>query len=189
VLAARGRAAELGVATVSPAVGATLTVLAAAMSARSVVELGTGTGVTALYVLAGMADDGVLTTIDIEVEHQRAAKESFAEAGVRAGRTRPISGRPLEVLPRLTDGAYDMVVAGGDPHFYPEYVAQSHRLLRDGGLLVVTEALWHDAVADPARRDETTTTVRGVGRSLQEDESFVTALLPVGGGLLVAAKR
>jgi predicted O-methyltransferase YrrM len=164
-------------------------VLAAAVGARAVVEIGTGAGVSSLYLLRGMPEDGVLTTIDLEVEHQRAAKEAFAEHGARSARTRTISGRALDVLPRLTDGAYDLVLVDADKENAAAYVEQAIRLLRAGGVLAVAGALWHDHVADPARRDETTTTVRELGRSVRTDERLLPALLPSGDGLLVAVKR
>lgn len=152
-------------------------------------EIGTGAGVGSLYLLRGMPDDGVLTTIDVEVEHQRAAKEAFAEEGVRTTRTRTISGRALDVLPRLTDGAYDLVFVDADKESNPEYVEQALRLLRPGGVLAVDNALWHDRVADPARRDEVTTVVREVGRTVRDDPRLVPALIPSGDGLLVAVRR
>lgn len=189
ILRARDRAAELGCPAVLPGAGAALRLLAAALPARSVVEIGTGSGVAALWLLAGMPPDGVLTTIDVEVEHQRAAKEAFAEAGVKPARTRTIPGRASDVLPRLTDGAYDLVLVGADPLGYPEYVEQGLRLLRPGGVLAVDGALHRDRVANPARRDELTTLVREVGRSLRADERVVPALLPSGDGLLLAVRR
>ena len=96
---ARGRAGELGCTPIGPAGGATLRLLAAAAGARSVVEVGTGAGVSGLYLLGGMATDGVLTTIDLEGEHQRAAKDAFGEAGVAPTRYRLINGSASEVLP------------------------------------------------------------------------------------------
>ncbi|WP_123917336.1 O-methyltransferase [Georgenia muralis] len=186
---ARMRAEELGVTPVHAGTGAALRLLAAACQARSVAEVGTGTGVSGLWLLAGMSDDGVLTTIDRETEHQRAAREAFAAAGHRPARTRLIAGRALEVLPRLADGAYDMVVLDGDPAEAAEDVEQAVRLLRRGGVLAVNAALWHDRVADPARRDEATVAVRELGRRVREDERLVPALLPSGDGLLVAVRR
>ncbi|WP_456823372.1 O-methyltransferase [Cellulomonas sp. P5_E12] len=189
VLRARERAAQLGCTPVLPGSGAALSVLAAAVAARAVVEIGTGAGVGSLYLLRGMPADGVLTTIDLEVEHQRAAKEAFVEEGVKPTRTRTISGRALDVVPRLTDGGYDLVFVDADKENYPGYVEQAVRLLRPGGVLVVDNALWHDRVADPARRDETTTTIREVGRIVRADDRLLPALLPTGDGLLVAVKR
>ena len=172
-----------------PGSGAVLQVLAAASQARAVVEIGTGAGVGSLYLLRGMPADGVLTTIDVEVEHQRAAKEAFAQEGVRTTRTRTISGRAMDVLPRLTDGAYDLVFVDADKEGYPAYVDEAMRLLRPGGVLAIDNALWHDRVADPARRDEVTTVIREVGRTVREDERLVPALVPSGDGLLVAVRR
>ncbi|QTE31575.1 O-methyltransferase [Pengzhenrongella sicca] len=189
LLRARERANQLGCVPMLPGSGAALNVLAASAQARAVVEIGTGAGIASLYLLRGMPVDGVLTTIDIEVEHQRAAKEAFAEAGIRPTRTRAISGRALDVLPRLTDGAYDLVLVDADKEGYPAYVEQALRLLRPGGVLALDNALWHDRVADPARRDETTTTIREVGRALRDDDRVRAAMLPTGDGLLVAVKR
>ena len=83
-----------------------------------------------------MRPDGVLTTVDIEAEHQRLAKKTFAEAGIPAQRVRPISGAALDVLPRLTDGHYDLVFCDGDKPEYPAYLKEAMRLLagRSGGL-------------------------------------------------------
>jgi predicted O-methyltransferase YrrM len=186
---ARMRGEELGCAPVMPGVGAALRLLAAAVSARSVVEVGTGAGVSGLWLLSGMPSDGILTTIDVEAEHQRAAKQAYAAAGIAPQRTRVITGRALDVLPRMTDAAYDMVVIDGEPAEYPAYVEQALRLLRSGGVLALDHMLWHDRVADPADRDETTAILRTLGKELRDNDSLVPALLPVGDGVFAAVKR
>jgi predicted O-methyltransferase YrrM len=184
---AERRGEELGARPVGNGVGATLRLLAAAIGAKAVMEIGTGAGASGLWLLGGMPDDGILTTIDPETEHQRAARDAFAAAGFAHQRTRVIAGRALEVLPRMTDGAYDLVVVvDADRREYPDHVEQGARLLRRGGTLVLT---WSDSEADPANRDPETRTLREVGRSIRERDDFVTALLPVGEGLLVAVKR
>jgi predicted O-methyltransferase YrrM len=189
LLGARDRARELGCVPIGPAGGATLRVLAAATGARSVVEVGTGAGVSGLYLLGGMAADGILTTIDVEGENQRAAKEAYVEAGIAPSRYRLINGSAAEVLPRLRDEAYDMVFVDADKSEYPLYFEQALRLLRPGGVVAFDNALWHDRVADPAQRDQDTLILRDLGRAVREDERLVSALLAVGDGLLVAAKR
>ena len=186
---ARSRAVELDVEAVTPGTGALLATLAAAAGARHVVEIGTGAGVSGSWLLAGMPSDGVLTTIDVDVEHQRSARTAFAEAGVPTSRTRTIGGRALEVLPRLANGAYDLVLLDADVADLQLLVEQAGRLLRSGGTLVVPHALWYDQVADPARRDPATTAMRDVVRSLLDDEGWTTSLLPVGTGVLVAVKK
>jgi predicted O-methyltransferase YrrM len=187
--AARDRGRELGCTPIGPAGGATLRVLAAATGARSVVEVGTGAGVSGLYLLDGMAADGVLTTIDVEGENQRAAKEAFGDAGIAPTRYRLINGSAAEVLPRLRDGAYDLVFVDADKSAYAVYYEQALRLLRPGGVVAFDNALWHDRVADPAHRDPDTVVLRDLGRAVRDDDRLVAALLAVGDGLLVAAKR
>jgi len=189
LLRATDRADQLGTTAPSPGTGALLAMLAAATRATAVVEIGTGAGVAGLWLLAGMRPEGVLTTIDIEAENQRAAREAFAEAGVKPARVRAITGRPLDVLPRLADGAYDLVVADGDPLELVEHVEQALRLLRPGGVLVVPHALVGDRVPDPARRDEVTTALREVARRVRDDDRVVPVLLPTGDGVLLAARR
>lgn len=187
--AARRRGDELGATPVAPAVGAALSVLAAATAARAVVEIGSGAGSSGLWLLRGMPRDGVLTTIDIEPEHQRAAKQAYAAAGYPPQRTRTIVGSALAVLPRLADRAYDLVLVDGHKPEYPAYVERALRLLRPGGTLVLDNMLWHDRVGDPAVRDETTVVLRDLGKQLRDDERLVTTLLPVGDGLLTAVLR
>lgn len=106
---ARERATDIGAGAVTPAVGALLCLLAKLSGGKAVAEVGTGAGVSGLWLLSGMRDDGVLTTIDIEPEHLRLARQAFAEAGIGPSRTRLISGRAQEVLTRLADASYDLV--------------------------------------------------------------------------------
>lgn len=186
--AARGRAAEVGVVPIGSGGGSALRFLASVLEARAVVEIGTGTGVSGLWLLRGMRGDGVLTTVDIETEHQRLARQSFTEAGVASQRVRTISGAALDVLPRLTDGHYDLVFCDGDKREYSAYLAEALRLLRPGGVVAFDNALWHDRVADPAQRDEETVAIRELGRTVAEHDDLVSLLLPVGDGLLVAKK-
>ena len=189
IATARDRARELGCTPIGPAGGALLRVLAAATGAHAVAEVGTGAGVSGLYLLGGMPADGVLTTVDVEGENQRAAKEAFTEAGVAATRYRMINGSAAEVLPRLRDEAYDLVFVDADKTTYAVYYEQAVRLLRPGGVVAFDNALWHDRVADPAQRDADTVVLRDLGKAVRDDPRLLPALLPVGDGLLVAAKR
>lgn len=189
LLGARRRGEEVGAVPIGPAGGAALRFVAAMLDARTVVEIGSGCGVSGIWLLRGMRPDGVLTSVDVELENQRLAKEAYAEAGFSSSRTRMIVGRALDVLPRLTDGAYDMVFCDAAKQEYPDYLVEALRLLRPGGVVAFDNALWHDRVADPAQRDPETVAVREVGRLVREDEGLVPLLLPVGDGLLCALKR
>lgn len=188
LIRARSRAEEVGCVPIGAGGGAALRFIASALDARSVVEIGTGTGVSGLWMLRGMRDDGVLTSVDVETEHQRLARETFNEAGIPAQRARLIAGAALDVLPRLTDGAYDLVFCDGDKEEYSDYLEEAKRLLRAGGVVAFDNALWHDRVADPSQRDGETLTIRDLGLSLAKSDEWVPVLLPLGDGLLVARK-
>jgi predicted O-methyltransferase YrrM len=185
---ARERGQELGCPPIGPGGGAALRFLAGALAARAVVEIGTGAGVSGLCLLRGMAPDGVLTSIDVEPEHQRAARQAFTEAGFRPGRYRLIMGQALEVLPRLTDGGYDLVFVDAAKPEYPRYLEAGVRLLRPGGVIAFDNALWGGRVADPSQRDPSSVALREVVATVYADASLVPLLLPVGDGLLLALR-
>ena len=188
--AARTRALQLpGSQPVEPAVGAILAVLAAGLEARSVVSIGSGGGLAGLWLLRGMRSDGVLTALDGDPEQLRAARKAFAEAGVAPGRARLIFGTPAEVLPRLSPSAYDMVVCDGPPREYSEHLPALLGLVRVGGSLTCHGLLEGGRIADRTARDPHTVAWRDIARTVREDETLLSAVLPIGTGLLVATKR
>ena len=123
-----------------------------------------------------------------QAEHQRLAKQTFTDAGIASQRARLINGAALDVLPRLTDGHYDLVFCDGDKREYSDYLAEAVRLLKPGGIVAFDNALWHDRVADPAQRDPETVAIRELGRHVRESDSLLPLLIPMGDGLLVAKK-
>ncbi|MBA3311056.1 MAG: O-methyltransferase [Nocardioidaceae bacterium] len=187
--AARSRATEVAAVPVSAGTGAALRFVAALLEAKNVVEVGTGCGISGLWLMRGMRSDGVLTTVDLEAEHQRLAKRAFTEAGIASQRVRLIPGAALEVLPRLTDSHYDLVFCDGDKREYPQYLQQAMRLLRRGGVVAFDNSLWHDKVADSSVRDPQTTAVRETLKQIADHDSLLSVLLPVGDGLLLAQKH
>jgi predicted O-methyltransferase YrrM len=186
--AARQHGVQVGARPILPGGGAALCFLATAINARAVVEIGTGCGVSGLWLLRGMRQDGTLTSVDVEPEHQRLARQSFAQAGFAGGRIRLITGRALDVLPRLSDGGYDLVFCDGAMQEYADYLAESVRLLRVGGIVVFDNALWHNRVADPAQRDPDTVAVRELGKLFRSDERLRPLMIPLGDGILAAIK-
>jgi predicted O-methyltransferase YrrM len=204
LLTARANADDLGgTEPVRPAVGAALRFIACAVGAKTTVEVGTGCGSSGIWLLRGMRPGGTLTSVDTEPEYQRMARQAFTQAGFAANQTRLILGRALDVLPRLSDGAYDMVFCDVDPGGYPDYLTAALRLLRPGGVVAFNDALaagsglatnstspdidYFGQFADgtgeevPAERD--------VADMVRDDERLVPMLLPLGDGLLAAVKR
>lgn len=186
---ARVRGEELGCAPVTRPTAALLRLLAASVGAQAVVEVGTGAGISGAALLSGMNTAGVLTSIDFEAENQRIARDTFTALGYDHVRTRLIAGRALDVLPRLSDAAYDILFVDGDKTEYPAIFAQAKRLLRVGGLAIFDNVLWHGRVADPGERDAETVALRDVSNAVRGDDDWMPALLTVGDGLLVASLR
>ncbi len=180
---ARRNSVERGVEAVSTAVGAQLSVLAAATGARSIVELGTGLGVSGLWMLRG-APDAMLTSIDTEPEYHEQARAAFTEAGHPPAQVRLIGGRALDVLPRMNDGAYDLVLVDADPQNVLTYVENGLRLVRRGGVVAVPHALWRGRVADPAQRDEPVGEFRRLLAAITESRTVTASLGLAGDGLL-----
>jgi predicted O-methyltransferase YrrM len=186
---ARPKGQSLGAVPIGAGGGAMLRFLAASINARAIVEIGTGAGVSGTWLLRGMAPDGLLTSIDLEPEHQRIAKQTFIAAGFPLSRFRLIAGNALDVLPRLTDGAYDMVFGDASKEEYVGYFDEAIRLLRPGGIVAFDNALWHGRVADLSNRDAATVAVRELLKRVRDDERLVPLLTASGDGLLAAIVR
>jgi predicted O-methyltransferase YrrM len=198
LLEARASAEDLGGSVpIRPAGGAVLRFLAAAISARTIVEIGTGCGSSGIWLLRGMRPDAVLTSVDVEPEYQRMARKAYAQAGFAANRYRLILGRALDVLPRLSDGAYDMVFCDADLREYPDYLEGALRLLRVGGIVAFDDVIVPD-MADGPSPDEpggedlvegAAAVMRELAETLRADERLVPLFLPLGDGILAAVKR
>lgn len=180
---ARQQSLELGIDAVTPAVGAQSAVIAAATGAKNILEVGTGAGVSGMWLLTG-APDATLTSIDSEIDHQQHARANFLEAGIRGNRARLITGKAAEVLPRMNENSYDIVFIDADPQSVIEYVEHGLRLARPGGTVLVAHALWRGRVADPAQRGDVVTGFRTLLSEIAGSSAVVSALSPVGDGLL-----
>ena len=198
LLEARASAKDLGGSEpVRPSAGAVLRFLAAAIGARTAVEIGTGCGSSGIWLLRGMRPDAVLTSVDVEPEYQRTARKAFAQAGFAANRYRLILGRALDVLPRLSDGAYDLVFCDAESREYPDYLEAALRLLRVGGIVafddvVVPPELAGSSAADAEAADWAgpgAAQVRELAEVVRGDDRLMPVFLPVGEGILAAVKR
>lgn len=188
VASARLIAAELGVDAITPSIGAQSAVVAAAARATNIIEIGTGVGVSGLWLLSA-APDALLTSIDAEAEHQHHARLRFLEAGVPANRIRLITGRALDVLPRMNENSYDLVFVDADPAQVIEYVEHALRLVKVGGTVLVPHALWRGRVANPAQRDDIATAFRTLVTEVSQSAAVISSISPIGDGLLQINKR
>lgn len=184
---ARRNGQEISAADPTPAVGKFLKFSVNLLSAKSVVEIGTGSGVGGLWLLSGMSDDAVLTTIDSEREHSKIAKTIFDEADIASTRYRIITGKLIEVIGKLADNSYDLIVIRPALDLF-DMVQESYRLLKSGGLLIIDQALSGGKVADPTQRDPESIARRDAIKVVKEDERWAASLIPIGAGVLVANK-
>jgi predicted O-methyltransferase YrrM len=197
LLAARANAADLGgTEPVLPAVGAVLRFLACAVGAKTAVEIGTGCGSSGIWLLRGMRPGSTLTSVDTEPEYQRMARKAFTQAGFAQNQCRLILGRALDVLPRLSDSAYDMVFCDADVRDYPDYLTAALRLLRPGGVVAFNNALLAgtdlqdgSAAAESFDGDDLADGEADLATRVRSDDRLVPVLLPLGQGLLAALKR
>lgn len=184
---ARRLSLELGIEPVSRAVSAALSSFVAATGARSILEIGTGVGVSGLALLR-FAENAHLTSIEIESEHLRQAKTVFAEAGVASARLRLIEGDAAQVLPRLNLSAYDLVMLDGDQSRLLENIEHALQIVRPGGSILVAGAFVRGRVPDPASRDTATQNMRDLLATVAESPAIAAALSPAGDGLLTLTR-
>ena len=184
---ARRNGQEISASDPTPAVGKFLKFSVNLLNAKSVVEIGTGSGVGGLWLLSGMPSDAVLTTIDSEREHSKIAKTIFDEADIAPTRYRIITGKLIEVIGKLADNSYDLIVIRPALDLF-DMVHESYRLLKSGGLLVIDQALSGGKVADPTQRDPESIARRDAIKVVKEDERWAASLIPIGAGVLVANK-
>jgi len=184
---ARNNAEELGTLDPSPAVGGLLRFVVESLKARSIVEIGTGSGVSGLWLFAGAGPDAVLTSIDTEREHAASARQIFEESGISTQRFRLITGIIMEVVGKLADNNYDLVVIRPAADLM-DLIHEAYRLLRPGGILFIDHALSGGKVADPTQRDFESISRRDGIRAVKEDSRWSSSILPLGSGVLLATK-
>lgn len=181
--AARRRSLEWNIAPLSPAVLASIVTTAAAAKARQLIEVGTGVGVSALALLENLAGS-TITSIDAEPMHQQAARQTLTEAGIAPTRTRLITGAAQAVLPRMSDASYDLVLLDGAEAELVDYLEHALRIVRPGGVVAIPHVLRQAAVANPAKRDAATSTLRTLIAESAASAALTSSVSSVGDGLL-----
>jgi predicted O-methyltransferase YrrM len=188
MLEARDASEQLGIVPVTPSVGAQLAVVAAGGPARTIIELGTGAGLSGLWLLRG-APEAQLTTIDEDLDHQQVARGILLGAGYAPKQLRFIPGKASAVLPRMNEESYDLVLVDADPDGAPGYVDAALHLVRRGGIVLVPHVLQGGRVAQASRRDLRTTRFRDLLRGVRERDDLLASIAPVGDGLLHLVRR
>jgi predicted O-methyltransferase YrrM len=156
-------AAGLPAIQVAPNQGALLHILARAVGARRILEIGTLGGYSTIWLARALPPSGRLVTIEKDPAHARVARANLAAAGLAAV-VEVREGEALGELPRLADQPpFDVVFIDADKPSMPAYFEWSLRLTRAGGLVIADNVVREGAVADPANTDPA---VLGVRRML-----------------------
>ena len=184
---ARKNGAELGISDPSVAAAGLISFIAGLVSAKSIVEIGTGSGVGALALFRGAKDDASITSIDSDRENSETAREIFDEAGIAPQRFRLITGNIIEVVGKLADQNYDLVVVRS-PKDMVDVVQESYRMLKPNGVLIIDSALDFGRVADPTQRDFETIARRDSIKAVKDDSRWRSSVISIGGGVLLANK-
>lgn len=163
----------------APTVTALLRWLVGTCTANAVVEVGSAGGVSGAALLEALPERAVLTSIEPDGHAHGVATAAFRAVGA-GSRVRSIHGEPEEVLPRLSDGGYDLVVWQTGVTDAAEALGHTARLLRDGGVLLA-----RGLVADGGGRTQAEAFVTG----LLDDATFDVVVLPVDGGVVLATHR
>lgn len=184
---ARRASLEHGVEPITPAMGSFLASLVAFANAESIVEIGTGLGVTSQWLLLASPDTHV-TTIEKDVDHQQSAKDLFADAGIASSRVRLISGDAADILPRMNEGTYDLIVVNARGRGTLDLTRHALHRARVGGIVAVTHVLGGGLVAQPTKRDAVTAELRTLLGDYAVDERIRATVVPVGDGILTLVK-
>jgi predicted O-methyltransferase YrrM len=187
LIKARELSVEHGIEPITATIGAQYAIAAASTQAVNIIEIGTGFGVSGLWLLSG-APHATLTSIDDEYDHHEQSKPLFLEAGYLANRVRLITGRAADVLPRMNENDYDVAVIDGDPNQLLFNVEHALRLVRVGGVVLIPHALWNGEVAEPAKRGAVPSALRAIMKNATDDENQVWSLASIGDGLLQIVK-
>jgi len=159
-----------------------------AFNVRRVLEIGTFTGMSALWMASALSENGELHCCDISAEWTAIAHEFWAKAGLDQ-KIHLHLAPALETTATFTDAHFDAVFIDADKGNYPNYITEAYRLLRPGGLMMIDNTLWSGEVADPAVWDKITQTIRGVNDAVAQDARWHSIILPVGDGLTLAVKQ
>lgn len=168
----RSRDAGLPEIQVSPAQGALLEVLARAVGARLVIEIGTLGGYSTIFLARGLAPGGRIVTLELDSAHAEVARANLADAGLD-DRVDVLEGPALDSLAQLGDALdepVDLVFIDADKRTYPEYLASVLPMCRAGALIVADNVVRDGAVVDESNRDPDIVGARRLNQAIADDD-------------------
>lgn len=166
-----------------------LEITARAIQAKRILEVGMAIGYSVVHLARGMAEGGLLVTIEPSDEMIRASEGYLERAGLRE-RVRIERGKGLEVIPRLTDN-FDLLFIDALKEEYADYLKLALPKLRKGGVVIVDNLLWGGQVAGEIRspdQESSTDALREFNKYFVNHPKLLAEVLSVGDGLGYAVK-
>ena len=151
---------------------------------KTVLEIGTFTGLSALSIALALPDDGKLTALDKDEETNEIAVSFFKKAN-QDNKIQTIVKPALDSLEELKNSKFDMVFIDADKMNYKEYYERSLILTHKGGLIIVDNVLWHGEVADEDNLDKYTVNIREFNTYVSKDKRVEQIIVPLGDGMTI----
>ena len=151
---------------------------------QRILEIGTFTGYSAICLAQGLAEGGLLYTLEVNEELEMMIRKYIAEAGLTA-KIKLIIGNATQIIPTL-DETFDMVFIDADKLNYSNYYDLVFDKVRKGGFIIADNVLWYGKVLD--RQDKDTQAIRQFNEKVQQDKRVINTLLPLRDGLMIAQK-
>lgn len=171
-----------------PVVGALLRHLVLLLRPQRILEIGTFTGYSAIWMAGALPEGGCIDTLEINDEMEDIIREAFARAGT-ADRIRLFIGDACDLLP-LSDEYYDLVYMDGNKREYAAYYRSVIDRVRPGGYIVADNVLWDGKVsADVPPRDQQTTGILAFNDLVAGDDRVENFILPLRDGLNIIRKK
>ncbi|WP_415277674.1 class I SAM-dependent methyltransferase [Candidatus Pelagibacter sp. Uisw_094] len=149
---------------------------------KTVLEIGTFTGLSALSIALALPDDGKLVALDKDEGTNKIALDFFKKAN-QDNKIQTIVKPALDSLDELKNSKFDMVFIDADKMNYKEYYERSLNLMDKGGLIIVDNVLWHGEVADEDNLDKYTINIRDFNTYVANDKRVEQIIVPLGDGM------
>jgi caffeoyl-CoA O-methyltransferase len=168
--------------------GRLLSLFSNMMRPRRILEIGTYTGYSALCLAEGLADDGILTTIDVNEELEEFTRSFFDKSPFSHKINYQIADA-AQLIPTLED-TFDLVFIDADKKNYSLYYDLVFDKVRSGGVIIADNVLWSGKVAQTEKKiDKDTQLLLDFNKKIHEDSRVHHLLLPVRDGLMMAWKH
>lgn len=181
-------AADIPQIWIAPEQAALMRILLQVAGAKRVVEVGTLAGYSAIAMARALPSDGRVKTIEISEKHAEFARSWIAKSDV-AGKVDVVVGAGMDILPTLADNSADAVFLDANKTSYPDYLAESIRIVRRDGLIMVDNALAFGQLFDPSPTDPEVPAVKAFNEIIASDARLESVIVPIGDGLWVCVNR